>query len=389
MSSPTPNGPPRPTPTMDKAEAPLRDQLRRLVAPKQVQHAIVAIQSIDGTFRWVGAEGAANPDGTPMRAETPFWIASVTKLYIAAAIWRLHEQGKLAVEERMAAYLPTSLIGGLHRLEGVDHTDEITLLHLLGHSSGLPDYLDGKMEGDKSLLDSLSEDTELTFDLERALQLVRDTLTPHFPPQPLDARKVKSQYSDTNYQLLIAIIEAVTGEPLHSAFEALLFEPLGLEHTFVPGHGPADLPAPMATVWAGNQALERWRALGSFRDLVSTADDLLAFMRALIRGDLFEEPRTLNRMRGNWKRWAFSLNPTRMGWPIEYGLGMMRMQMPRIFSPFRALPSIVGHTGISGSWLFYSPELDVVTAGTVDQLTAGAVPFRSVPRLLGVVEGLL
>jgi len=48
-----------------------------------------------------------------------------------------------------------------------------------------------------------------------------------------------------------------------------------------------------------------------------------------------------------------------------------------------------GHTGVNGSWLFHSPELDVIVAGTVDQMTAGAVPFRLVPRLLTMLESEL
>ena len=68
---------------------------------------------------------------------------------------------------------------------------------------------------------------------------------------------------------------------------------------------------------------------------------------------------------------------------------MMRMTMPRIFSPFRAVPSMEGHTGVNGSWLFHSPELDAIIAGTVDQMTAGAVPFRFVPKLLAMLASEL
>jgi hypothetical protein len=35
------------------------------------------------------------------------------------------------------------------------------------------------------------------------------------------------------------------------------------------------------------------------------------------------------------------------------------------------IPLLIGQTGVSGSWLFYAPDLDLYTTGTVDQLTAG------------------
>jgi len=46
------------------------------------------------------------------------------------------------------------------------------------------------------------------------------------------------------------------------------------------------------------------------------------------------------------------------------------------------LPTLIGHTGSMGTWLWYAPELELVVAGTVDQSTAATVPFRPVPRAL-------
>ena len=49
------------------------------------------------------------------------------------------------------------------------------------------------------------------------------------------------------------------------------------------------------------------------------------------------------------------------------------------------VPELIGHSGSTGSWLFRCPQLDLFLSGTVDQATAGAVPFRFLPRLLRVV----
>lgn len=104
-------------------------------------------------------------------------------------------------------------------------------------------------------------------------------LRPHFPPPPLDARRQRARYSDTNYQLLIAVIETVTGRALPAAFEERLFQPLALRHTHVAGHPRPGEPEPEpATVWLEHRPLELALAMSSARDLVSTADDLLRFM---------------------------------------------------------------------------------------------------------------
>lgn len=51
-----------------------------------------------------------------MRADTPRWIASVTKLHIASSILKLYERGLIRLDASMSTYLPQTLIGGLHRL---------------------------------------------------------------------------------------------------------------------------------------------------------------------------------------------------------------------------------------------------------------------------------
>jgi CubicO group peptidase (beta-lactamase class C family) len=127
----------------------------------------------------------------------------------------------------------------------------------------------------------------------------------------------------------------------------------------------------------------------SFNDLFSTAEEQLRFMATLVSGDAFDNPATARLMTAHWNPLAFSLNPRPVGpgWPMEYGLGMIRYKLPRILTPFRPMPAVVGHTGVSGSWLFHCPELGVITAGTVSQATAAATPYRLMPRLLAALQG--
>jgi hypothetical protein len=61
---------------------------------------------------------------------------------------------------------------------------------------------------------------------------------------------------------------------------------------------------------------------------------------------------------------------------------MMRFSMPRFIPPFQRVAAVIGHTGVTGSWLFYCPEMNLYLCGTVDQATAAPLPFRYLPRLL-------
>ena len=199
--------------------------------------------------------------------------------------------------------------------------------------------------------------------------------------------KICVRYSDTNFQLLIGIIEKVTGQPIAEAFRTLLFEPLHLRQTAHPGTEPLNPVGPVAAVWAEDKPfVNKPQAMQSFGDLNSTASDLIEFMRALIDGRVFSKPTTFELMRDHWNTFGFALSPIAPGWPIQYGVGMMRFQMPRLFTPFRPLPEVIGHTGAVGSWLFYCPSLEMILAGTVSQVTAGAVPFKAVPKLLRILE---
>ncbi len=105
-----------------------------------VKNCVVYVVKGDGSFSWSGAAGLANAQTeTPMTPATPIFIASITKLYSAAAVLRLYEQGKIALDNPLVKYLPEDLIKGIHVFEGKDYSRIITIRHLLSHSSGLPD----------------------------------------------------------------------------------------------------------------------------------------------------------------------------------------------------------------------------------------------------------
>ncbi len=364
----------------------LEQSVQRLASRQGIRHAIVGIEPGDQSYRWIGSTGMADPLGTPMMPDTPYCIASITKLFTGAAILRLHEQRLLSLDDPLRKHLCPELLSGLHRYKGVDWTATLTLRHLLCHTSGLPDYLSESPKGKKTLLDLLAKEDDRSWDIAEVIQIVRTWKNAHFPPRPFNGRRHTARYSDTNFQLLLSVIEAVTDQPIHEVFATLFYKPLGLAHTWHPG-SPAEIHMPAAAMpWVGDQPIVKPLAFRSFRDLFSTANDTLTFLRALVTGSLFDSPATAESMWQHWNPLAFSLIPSTPGWPIEYGLAMMRFKLPRFLSPWMLTPTLIGHTGASGSWLFYAPEADLYLTGTVDQLRAAALPFREVPKWIRTIQ---
>ena len=379
----------------------LEPLLQNAVSRTEVHHAVLSVERGDGSFRWTGALGPAGPGGPEMETGTPFFIASVDKTMTAAVVLALAEEERLHLSQTLSDFLPREVAAGLHILNKVDRTDEITLQHLLGHTSGLPDWLEDRPRGGRSLVEEILEKGDREVSLEEVADRVRHRLTPHFPPQPLGEGRQRIVYSDTNYRLLTAVVEAVEERPVASVYRERLFKPLGLGATWVAGcaretreearenlREGGTTPAP-AALWAGDDRLEIPLLMSSFHGVYSTVGDLTTFLRSLVDDELFRNPGTGELMTRQWNRFPFHLElpPRRPGWPIEYGLGLMRFRLPRALTPFRPLPPVVGHTGSTGSWLFHCPDLDLYLSGTVDQVAGAGLPFRIVPRILALFRG--
>ena len=364
--------------------------LRDLATHKPIKQAVVAVESGDQLFRWVGAEGGTALDSEPVCENTPFFIASIDKLYNATIVIRLSESGQMSLDDTITNYLPKVITRGLHRFGGADYSERITVRHLLSHTSGLADWLEDYPRRGPSLFDRIIEEGDRMLTIEDLATHVREQLKPHFPPQDLSVRRAKVRYSDTNFMLIIAIIEAVTGQPLHQVHEQLLYRPLGLRHTWFPELSqPLDqTPQPMI-LRAKGKPLHIPHLIRSVRGIYSTAADTITFLRRLVQGDVFQYSGTLAAMQQNWHRFCLPLDRAALrspGWPVEYALGIMRFRPPVVLTPFRPKPTVIGHTGSTGCWLFYCPSLDVFLSGSVDEVTAGALPYRAVPKILDVLR---
>ena len=357
--------------------------LDRTVARRGLHHAMFAVTSGDGTRHWSGTAGAADAHGTPLQPETPFFVASITKRFIATLVLQASERGELGLDDAIVDHLPAEVTAGLHVLKGVDHTPAITVRHLLSHTSGLPDYFDKPKGGGPSLFRRLASGHDVEWSFDDVVRMAREEHTPHFPPQDLAADRQRARYSDTGFQLLIAILEQATGQPFATLLTDRILTPLGLGHTWLPGRSepaaPTTAPAPVCNK---KQPLELPRMLESCNDLFSTTGDLLTFQRALLAGELFEDSATTALL-------TERCNLLRNMIPNRYGLGTWTFRVNRLAGPGRRPVTLIGHAGVTGTWLYHCPELDLHLAGTIDQSTffARRAPFQLMAKILRAWHG--
>ena len=340
----------------------------------------------DGQFSWSGGMCGDQP----FQADAAFFIASIDKLLNASLLLMLHEEGRVDLDAPASLYLPAGMMDGLHIYRGRDYSAQIRVRHLLSHTSGLPDWLEDSPKNAASLVEQITKDGDRAIDLAAKLALIRDQLSPHFPPQPLDGSGAKIRYSDTNFLLLVAMLEHLCQQPLAAIHRQRLLEPLGMRDTWMAGESPAiSPPEAICDLHVAGEVLAIPQLMASINGIYSTGQDLIRFLRALNSGALFKQADTYMQMQQHWRRFSFPRDKAALrapNWPIEYGLGMMRFRLPRVFTPFHPMPAVIGHSGSTGCWLYYCAERDLYLAGAVNEITAGAVPYRLLPRLLRLFD---
>jgi D-alanyl-D-alanine carboxypeptidase len=351
----------------------LRAALAAQIGKGDVHSVVAAVQSHDQKINFVGAAGIADPStGAVMTPDTPYFIASVTKMYTAAIIMRLYEQKRLDLEAPISEYLPASLTQAIHIYKGNDYSERIKVCELISQSSGLADYEADKPKGGKSVLDELKAGHDRAIDTPQAMEIVRN-LAPRFAP----GARGKAHYSNANYRLLGAIIEALTRKSMAANFDEYIFAPLGLQHTYLfdwskprPDQAPAtiylkDAPANVPKYLSSNL---------SDGGLVSTASECVIFLRAFFEGWLFDKA-LLERMM-KWRSLFF---------PLRYGYGLMYFRLPRYFWP-SPLPELIGHSGMTGSFAFTCPSRSLYLAGTVNQIASPPKPFFLMLSLIRIAS---
>src|SRR5262245_52760424 len=202
----------------------------------------------------------------PITADTSFYLASICKQFTAMAIMLLAEQGKLGFDDRLLAYFPRFPSWGA----------EITLRHILHHTSGLPAYflLFKPHNGDELIV---ARDM-IGVTNEAVLERVMDLAGPEFPVGAQYA------YSSTGYTLLALIVAIVSGQSFADFLKANVFGPLGMKHTIVYDASRPVRHQLAQGYWEEKGQFERWDyPLLTTGDggLFSTLDDLFLWDQAL------------------------------------------------------------------------------------------------------------
>lgn len=316
----------------------------------------VALGVLDGDQFTHASAGGWN--GRPMDVDTPFLIASTSKLFVTAMVFQLVAEGRAALDDPVVRFFQGEL-AGLHTWRGEDHTERITLRHLLTHTSGLPDYFEGKRRDGTVFASELFAGRDRAYGLAEVLQWVRDDMRPAFTP----GAGRKALYSDTNFYLLTEVVARVTSQSIDDALASRVTEPLGLTRTAFYQPGMDALPLRF-----GAKVVDMPLALTSMPGdggAVSTLADLAAFTRAFFEGALF--PRPMLDTLPPWRRVFF---------PIQAGTGVLRFAMPRWMPPFRADLAFIGHSGITGTVAFSCPARGRIVVGTINQLQGRERPYR-------------
>jgi CubicO group peptidase (beta-lactamase class C family) len=365
-----------------EAKSRLESRLRSAVRDNSELHsAHLLVHSDSRDLHWTLATGRT--EGVEATPEQPFYAASIGKTFTSTVVAMLAEDGQLSFDDPISKYLSESLLDGLHTIGGTDYTVDIRIHHLLGHTSGLPHSLPegGKMflntrleespEGN-TLFDEMLADPDRIWEPEETIEWATRNLKPHFPPGE------DCYYSEFGYNVLGLIIESVTEQPYHEALSEFLFDPLGMEHSYLP---PFSDPAveserPTAPFYIDEMRVDvdDVRSLSAFYaggQTVNTAEELFRFHRALVEGELVAEE-TLQEMQQWNKLWQ----------GIDYGYGVVRIRPLPFLKRFHSW----GGLGASSAFMLYNPTIDIYLIGSFNQWSYMRKSIRFILRTLRSVS---
>ncbi len=268
---------------------PVDDLIAAEVTQRHVPAVSIAILH-QGKLLRTAATGFANLEQeTPASPATVFQIQSVTKTFTSAAILLLAEEGKLSLEDPVSKHLEST----------PDTWKEITLRHLLSHTSGIKDFINAPTA---SLRIEVTEEEVLRATAARTLNFTAGE---------------RYEYSNSNYHLLAMIVRKLTGKSYGEFLQERVFAPLGMASTRIVSHSDLIPHRASGYFWTGSGfrngefIAESILSYGG-GGIVSTAGDLALWAQALLKPKLLK-PESI----------AEAWTPARLknGTASSYGLG--------------------------------------------------------------------
>jgi CubicO group peptidase (beta-lactamase class C family) len=232
-----------------------------------------------------------------LTTSSAFQLASVSKMFTAMAIMILKEEGLLDYDDSVRQYIPELPYNG------------ITIRNLLNHRSGLPDYM--------HFSDNLwGQNKPLTNE-----DMIR-IMAENKPPRYFSAGN-GFDYCNSNYALLASVVERVTGKPFDVFVNENIFEPLGMDQSFIYHLEPGkEIPECVPVGVSGHRASRGLPRVESNhyqngvvgdKGVYASVEDLFKWDQALYQGSLVSEA-TLNE--------AFTEGSPRFSkWRDNYGFG--------------------------------------------------------------------
>ncbi|MGE7624707.1 serine hydrolase domain-containing protein [Viridibacillus sp. NPDC096237] len=250
--------------------------------------------------QYVKGYGISGPNEKEMTPQTPVVLGSVSKSFTALAIMQLVDQGMIQLDNPVQQYIPW------FRLADEEASKEITIRHLLNHTSGISEY-DGQRvisEGDQSLKE-----------LVESLKGLR-----------LEKRVGESyQYSNLNYAILGLVIEEVTKTPYTEYISRNIFKPLQMENSYADPKEDKNntIATGYQTIFGFKIPTEQLNHEANVPHgyLISSAEDMANYMIAILNKGQFKGENILSKQRMDEMHQpsSFIENHTyyAMGWEVE------------------------------------------------------------------------
>ncbi len=212
--------------------------------------------------------GMANLEwNIPNAPDVKFRLGSLTKQFTATLILLLQQDGKLHIEDPVGKYLP----------DAPNSWEKITLANLLGHTSGIANFTSDRDFGTWGMSKHTTSE-EIAFFRDKPLE---------FEPGS------KFAYSNSNYEVLGAVIEKVSNEKYGDLLRKRIFDPIGMHNTgldtdelILPRRAQGYRPDKDGLVHARAESMTVPWAAGS---IYSTTGDLLRWERALFGGKVLND----------------------------------------------------------------------------------------------------
>lgn len=318
-------------------------------------------QILQKTFGWHDRES-----GKPMADNAVYCIRSMTKPMVGTAVQMLIDEGRLDLETPVHQILP---------FFGKADKKEITLRHLLSHSSGLPFTTMGKGLGEYATIQDVAREAS---EAKLAFEPGSDF-----------------QYSDAGSDTLGAIVEKVSGIPIAQFIQTRLLNPLGMSESYPLIEANSQLTARIPTAYSGGTGswLPHWDAsrapifplfLAS-QSMYTTTQDYARFLNLWLQQGTHEEKRLLSKSavsRGLKPAFAMGSYPSQPDdLSIYYGQQWILYTQDQAEQPIRVA---FGHDGSDGtfSWVWPQHQLMILFFTQSRNTMAGSALSKALPRLL-------